>query len=299
MKSNLSLKRNPSVAATRQSSDNRRRLQLNLRLKLGITILAIFTIGSFTLPFFTDVNPSQQGTYFKNLAPSWEHLLGTNSQGQDIFWFLVYSIRNSLMLGVAVSICVTIIATLVGLSAGYIGGWYERGVMLITDSFITIPVFPILIVLGGLVRGRTSFWVVGLLLVIFGWAWGARTVRSMALSIREREFINMARFSGASTMEIILKEVFPYVYAYMVVGFINTILFAINTEAALAVIGLSKVEVPTLGSIIFWALNYNAMFIGQYTWIVAPVVATVLLFLGLFLTSTGYNEMFAARRGHS
>ncbi|MBX2999918.1 MAG: ABC transporter permease [Caldilineaceae bacterium] len=299
MKLNLPLRRNRTVAVARQGSDDRRRLQLNFRLKLGIVILAIFTIGSFTLPFFTDVNPSQQGTYFKNLAPSWKHLLGTNSQGQDIFWFLVFSIRNSLMLGVAVSSCVTVIATLVGLSAGYIGGWFERGVMLITDSFITIPVFPILIVLGALVRGRTSFWVVGLLLVIFGWAWGARTVRSMALSIREREFINMARFSGASTMEIILKEVFPYVYAYMVVGFINTILFAINTEAALAVIGLSKVEVPTLGSIIFWALNYNAMFIGQYTWIVAPVVASVLLFLGLFLTSTGYNEMFAARRGHS
>lgn len=299
MNTNLRLKRTPAVAASRSDSGYRRRLQLNLRLRLGLIILSIFAIGSFTLPFFTDVNPSQQGVYMKNLKPSLEHLLGTNSQGQDIFWFLVFAIRNSLMLGVAVSICVTIIATLVGLSAGYIGGWFERVVMLITDSFITIPVFPILIVLGALVRGRTSFWVVGLLLVIFGWAWGARTVRSMALSIREREFINMARFSGATRLGIILKEIFPYVYAYMVVGFINTILFAINTEAALAVIGLSKVEVPTLGSIIFWALNYNAMFIGQYTWIVAPVVATVLLFLGLFLTSTGYNELYAARRGHS
>lgn len=299
MKLNLGLKRPSSLATATSDSGYRRRLKLNLRLRLGLVILAVFVIGSFTLPFFTDVDPSQQGTYMKNLPSSMKHLLGTNSQGQDIFWFLVFSIRNSLMLGVAVSSCVTIIATLVGLSAGYVGGWYERVVMLITDSFITIPVFPILIVLGALVRGRTSFWVVGLLLVIFGWAWGARTVRSMALSIREREFINMARFSGASTLGIILKEIFPYVYAYMVVGFINTILFAINTEAALAVIGLSKVEIPTLGSIIFWALNYNAMFIGQYTWILAPVVATVLLFLGLFLTSTGYNELYAARRGHS
>ncbi|HXF63086.1 MAG TPA: ABC transporter permease [Caldilineaceae bacterium] len=299
MNTNLRLKRTTPLAAAPSPSGYRQRLQLNLRLRLGLIILAVFVIGSFTLPFFTDVNPSEQGVYMKNLPPSAKHLLGTNSQGQDIFWFLVFAIRNSLMLGVAVSVCVTIIATLVGLSAGYIGGWYERVVMLITDSFITIPVFPILIVLGALVRGRTSFWIVGLLLVIFGWAWGARTVRSMALSIREREFVNMARFSGASTLEIILKEIFPYVYAYMVVGFINTILFAINTEAALAVIGLSKVEVPTLGSIIFWALNYNAMFIGQYTWIVAPVVATVLLFLGLFLTSTGYNELYAARRGHS
>ena len=65
----------------------------------------------------------------------------------------------------------------------------------------------------------------------------------------------------------------------------------------LAVIGLSKVQVPTLGSIIFWALNYNALLIGQIAWIIAPIVATVTLFLGLFLTSTGYNELFAERRG--
>ncbi len=80
-------------------------------------------------------------------------------------------------------------------------------------------------------------------------------------------------------------------------GFINTILFAINTEAALAVIGLSNVSVPTLGSIIFWALNYNAMMIGRSCGSWRPIVTTVLMFLGLFLTSTGYNEFFAERRG--
>ena len=274
-------------------------IKLNLRLKIGIVILAIFTLGSIILPLLTQENPSEQGTYFRNLPVSAQHPLGTNALGQDVMWYLIFSIRNSLLLGISVSLCITVIATLVGLSAGYIGGWFDRIIMLVVDSFITIPVFPILIILGALVRGRTSFVIVGAILVAFGWAWSARTVRSMALSIREREFINMARFSGASTLEIILKEVFPYVYAYIVVGFINTILFAINTEAALAVIGLSKVEIPTLGSIIFWALNYNAMFTGQYPWIVAPVVATVLLFLGLFLTSTGYNQYFAMRRGQS
>lgn len=286
-------------AVTNATAAQRERLKLNLRLKLGITLLAIFVIASFTLPFFTTVDPSEQGTYLKTMPISWQHPLGTNTQGQDIFWFLVFAVRNSLSLGIAVSLCVTSISTLVGLSAGYIGGWYERAVMLVIDSFITIPVLPILIVLGALVRGRTSFLMVGLLLVIFGWAWGARTVRSMALSIREREFVNVARFSGARTFDVITHEIFPYVYAYMVVGFINTILFAINTEAALAVIGLSKVEVPTLGSIIFWALSYNALFIGQTVWLIAPIVATVLLFLGLFLTSTGYNELFAARRGRA
>jgi peptide/nickel transport system permease protein len=169
--------------------------------------------------------------------------------------------------------------------------------MLVVDSFITIPLLPILIILGAVIRGNSSFLTVGFIISAFAWAFGARTIRSLALSLREREFINMARFSGANTVQIILREVFPYVTAYMLVGFINTVLFAINTEATLAVIGLSKVEVPTLGSIIFWALNYNALFTGNYMWIVAPIVATVALFLGLFLLSTGFNQAFANRRG--
>ena len=149
--------------------------------------------------------------------------------------------------------------------------------------------------LGALIRANNAFLVFAI--IVFGWAWGARTVRSMALSLREREFINMARFSGASTFDILRREIFPYVTAFMLVNFINTILFAINTEATLAVIGVSRVEIPTLGSIVFWALNYNALFTGNYVWIVAPIVASVLLFLGLFLSSTGFNEAFANKRG--
>lgn len=283
---------------TSSSREKRKPLWGNLRLRLGISIIAIFVIGSFVLPLFTTVDPSQQGTYLKNLPLSGTHLLGTNALGQDIFWYLVFAIRNSLILGVTVSVSITIISTLVGLSAGYLGGWYERIIMLVIDTFITIPILPILmIILSALAKTNTSFVVIGMVLVIFGWAWGARTVRSMALSLREREFVNMARFSGANSFSILMQELFPYVYAYIVVNFINTILFAINTEAALAVIGLSKIEVPTLGSILFWALNYNALLIGQLSWLVAPIVATIVLFLGLFLASTGYNEFSATRRG--
>ncbi len=268
---------------------------LNGRLAAGLTIVAIFALGAIILPFFCPVDPSLQSTYFKNLPISAEHLLGTNSLGQDIFWLLIFSIRNSLLLGVLVAAGVTVISTAVGLSAGFIGGNFERVVMVVVDSFITIPLLPLLIMLGALIRSNNAFLVIAI--ILFGWAWGARTVRSMALSLREREFISMARFSGANTVDILAREIFPYVTAYMLVNFINTMLFAINTEATLAVIGVSRVEIPTLGSIVFWALNYNALFTGNYVWIVAPIVASVTLFLGLFLTSTGFNAAFANKRG--
>ena len=274
-------------------------MRMNTRLKIGLIILTIFVLGSLILPLFNDVDPGRQGSYPKNLPPSLEHPLGTNSLGQDIFDFLVVAIRNSLLLGVSVSCVTTLLAGISGLVAGYVGGLPDRALTALMDTFIAIPAFPILIVLSTLVRGSTSFFTVGLILVFFGWPWSARTVRSMALSIREREFISMAKFSGASTLEIVVKEVFPYVYALLVVAFIDAILWVTTTEAALAVIGLSKVEIPTLGSIIFWALSFNALFIGQYMWVVAPVVATIILFLGIFLTSTGYNQMYATRRGHA
>ena len=274
-------------------------MKTNVRLTIGITILTIFILGSLIMPFFTTVNPTAQGTYFKSLPMSLQHPLGTNSLGQDIMWVIIFSVRNSLLLGVSVSFVVTIISIAMGLTAGYNGGWVDRLIMILCDSFITIPTLPILIILASLIKGSASFLTIGLILVVFGWAWGARTIRSMALTLREREFINMARFSGMNTFEVIFKELFPYIYTYGIVGFINTILYAINTEASLAVIGLSNLSIPTLGSALYWALNYNAIFTRQYSWILAPVVATVLLFLGLFLTSTGYNDLFAARRGRA
>jgi peptide/nickel transport system permease protein len=274
-------------------------MKTNTRLNIGLTILTIMVLGSLILPFFADVDPSAQGTYRKNLPPSSEHLLGTNTLGQPVFWFNIYALRNSLLLGISVAIVVTFISVVIGLTAGYLGGWADRVIIVVTDSFIIIPTLPILIVLAALIRGATSFVAIGTILVIFGWSWGARTIRSMALSLREREFINMAYFSGVNNSEIIFKEIFPYIYTFAIVGFINTILYAINVEAALAVIGLSNLAVPTLGSSLYWALNYNAILTKQYAWLLTPVILTVLLFLGLFLTSTGYNDLFAARRGRS
>lgn len=274
-------------------------MKMNTRLIIGLTILTIMVLGSLILPFFTDVNPSEQGTYRKSQPPSRENFLGTNTLGQDIFWFNIFALRNSLILGVSVAAVVAVISTAVGLTSGYLGGWADRAIIIITDSFIIIPTLPILIVLAGLIKGSTSFLTIGIILVIFGWSWGARTVRSMALSLREREFINMAYFSGMNNLEIIFKEIFPYIYTFAIVGFINTILFAINTEAALAVIGLSNLAVPTLGSSLYWALNYNALMTQQFSWLLTPVLVTVLLFLSLFLTSTGYNDLFATRRGRA
>jgi peptide/nickel transport system permease protein len=271
----------------------------NNRLTAGIAILGVLVPASVVLPLFAPANPIRLNAYPPRLPISLAHPLGTTSMGQDLFWYLMLALRNSIVLGVCTALCILVVATTLGLLAGYLGGRTDRAVMLFVDTFISIPAFPILIVLASVFRERSDFYRIGLILLVFGWAYTARMLRSMALSVREREFVNTARFSGASTLRIVFWEIFPYVFAYGVVGFINAILYVVNAEAALAVIGISSVQVPSLGTILYWGLQYNAFLTGQYNWILAPVGATVLLFLGLFLTSTGYNQLLAERRGHA
>ena len=270
---------------------------MSLRFKIGLGIVIAFFIIGFVVYLFSPGSVMTLSTFKKNQAPSWEHLLGTNKQGQDIFWLLIESIHNSMILGIVVAAAATAIGVLVGLLAGFIGGAVDRAIMLLCDSVIVIPSLPILILLGALLRGRATTMMIAAILIIFNWPWPARQARSMALTIREREFVNTARFSGESTLKIVCVEIVPHVLSWAMANFVNTILVAIGSEASLAVLGLSSTTTPTLGNMIYWARQYQAIMKKQWIWIGSPVLATSILFIGLFLTYTGYNEYVAKKRG--
>ena len=270
---------------------------MSLRFKIGLGIVIAFFIIGFVVYLFSPGSVMTLSAFKKNQAPSWEHLLGTNKQGQDIFWLLIESIHNSMILGIVVAAAATAIGVLVGLLAGFIGGAVDRAIMLVCDSGIVIPSLPILILLGALLRGRATTMMIAAILIIFNWPWPARQARSMALTIREREFVNTARFSGESTLKIVCVEIVPHVLSWAMANFVNTILVAIGSEASLAVLGLSSTTTPTLGNMIYWARQYQAIMKKQWIWIGSPVLATSILFIGLFLTYTGYNEYVAKKRG--
>lgn len=270
---------------------------MSLRFKIGLGIVIAFFIIGFVVYLFSPGSVMTLSAFKKNQAPSWEHLLGTNKQGQDIFWLLIESIHNSMILGIVVAAAATVIGVLVGLLAGFIGGAVDRAIMLVCDSVIVIPSLPILILLGALLRGRATTMMIAAILIIFNWPWPARQARSMALTIREREFVNTARFSGESTLKIVCVEIVPHVLSWAMANFVNTILVAIGSEASLAVLGLSSTTTPTLGNMIYWARQYQAIMKKQWIWIGSPVLATSILFIGLFLTYTGYNEYVAKKRG--
>lgn len=266
------------------------------RLYLGILLIALCVLLGGILPWLAPGDPLVWYSAPRNQAPSAAHWLGTTSLGQDVFWLLTYALRNSLMLGLIVAGFSTVIGVFLGLAAGYAGGWLDRVLSFFMDALLCIPTLPILILMAALFGGQLALPIVGLLLVVFNWPYPARQVRAVALTMREREFINVAWFSGESSTRILVRHIFPYIAGWSAANFINTVLVGVSTESALAVIGLSSAQQATLGTMIYWAINYQALLAGKYVWIGSPVVAIVLLFIGLFLLSSGLSMQSSARR---
>ena len=270
----------------------------NGRLKFGLIMTAFFLILGFVVFYIPHTNPFPNNIRYKNLAPSLEHFFGTTSQGQDIFWLLIEAIHNSLMIGFIVALLGTVVGVFVGLVAGFVGGTLDRVLMVITDTFVVIPSLPVLILMTSLMKGSNSTVILmALVLAMFAWAWPSRQIRSMALTLKERDFIHTAKFSGEGTVQIVVTEILPFALTWSLSNFMNATLSAIGSESSLAVLGLSPANLVSLGNMIQWARNYNAIMAGRWNWILPPILATVLLFVGLFMLITGYNDYMSMKRG--
>lgn len=268
-------------------------LKSDVRLLIGVSILIVFIILGFILCHFSPYDPKRWGQVPRDVPPCWSYPLGTTSLGQDLFWLLTFALQNSLVLGITVAAVSTFTGVTLGLLAGYRGGYLDEITTFLSDVFIAIPSFPILVMLAALFLGRIHILMLALVLCLFNWPWPAKQVRSMMLSLRERVFIETAIFSGFGTIEIIFREIIPLISPWIFANFINTVLVAIGAEAGLATIGVSSLEEITLGTMIFWALRYQAMFMGHWWWIAVPVVTIIVLFIALFLIYLSISEIFS------
>ncbi len=269
----------------------------SLRLKIGLIITIFFLILGFVVYFLPHADPFPNNIRMKNKMPSAEHWLGTTSQGQDIFWLLIEAIHNSLTIGFIVAAIGTVVGVLVGLISGFVGGALDRILMLITDTFVVIPSLPVLIMMTSLMKGGSTVIMLALVLAVFAWAWPSRQIRSMALTMKERDFIHTAWFSGEGTIQTVVTEILPFALTWSLSNFMNATLAAIASESGLAVLGLSPGNLVSLGNMIQWARNYNAIMMGRWNWILPPIVGTIVLFVGLFMLITGYNDYTAMKRG--
>lgn len=264
------------------------------RFCLSFSVLVIILVLAF-LSIFSPYDPTLWNVVPKNLGPSLEHPLGTDSNGQDIFWQATHAVRNSLLISLIAASVSRVIAILVGMIAGYKRGNTDRILMFITDGMLVIPLFLILVMLAMMVRQHMNLAVLGLLLSAFGWAWDARVIRSVVLSLREREFTQTAILSGTGTVKLVLNEYMPFAMPLIFSTLINNMGWSIGSEMTLAYLGLVDVNVPTLGTMLNWAINYQAMFLGRWNWVLTPVVLAVFIFIALYWLSVSISEYLDPR----
>lgn len=261
-------------------------------------IAFIFLIAVVVMVFLSFVSPYDPNKSFQvamDTPPSFDHIFGTDSRGQDIFWWMTFAVRNSLIMGLITAAISRVIAIIVGLTAGHRGGWVDRVLMSINDSFVIMPLLPILILLGFLLRDKMNLFLLGVLLGFFGWPYDGRLIRSQVLSLKERAFTRTAVYSGTSGFWITINEHLPFVLPIVFATTINNLLWSIGMEVTLSVLGLSDLTTPSVGTALFWANQHGALVAGVWWWIAAPVLVAIVLFLGLYLLFSSLNEYIDPR----
>lgn len=235
-------------------------------------------------------SPTGGGEAMRFGEPSWDHPLGTESNGRDMLAVLLVGAPRSLRIGLIAAGIGMGVGILLGFTAGFMGGWIDSVIRTISDSVITIPSLAVLIVISAYVR-QVSVENMGLLLALFAWPGPTRLIRAQVLSMREHGYVQMARLSGASTFDIMFKEMMPNLLPYLAASLTGNVSGAILAATGLEVLGLGPTRIPTLGMTIFYAIRAAAIIRGMWWWWGVPIAALIVIFSGLFLMTIGLDEI--------
>lgn len=269
-------------------------LRYNIEFRIGLALVAV-VFAMAGLSFVSPYPPSDVFVVPPDVPPSAAYWFGTTSRGQDVFWELTFALRNTLAFGFAVALLSRVFSLCIGLLSGYKGGWIDRILMSVNDTFIIIPLFPVLILFYFVLRDTMSWGLLALIMACLGWAYDARLIRSVAMSLKTREFTQTSVFSGMTTGEILLREHLPYVMPIVFSTTMNNMNWSIGLEVTLSVLGFTDINTPTIGGMIYWANQHSAMVAGVWWWIAFPILFIVMAFVGLYLLAVSMNEYIDPR----
>lgn len=272
------------------------RLPRQPKVLVGLVIVFVFAVMTVIGPWIAPYDPTS--SQFKpSQHPSAAHWLGTTSLGQDILSQLLNGARATIVVGFVAGLVATILSVVIGIAAGYLGGAPDEGLSLLSNVFLAIPGLPLLIVIDSYLPpgGRSNSLLLGAVIALTGWAWGARVLRAQTLSLRRRDFVEAARIVGERRMRIIFFEVFPNLIAIVASSFLFTMLYAIGAYVALAYIGLTSPTIWNWGTMLYWAQADNAPLAGAWYWFVPPGLCIALVGTGLALLNFGIDEFINPR----
>ena len=268
----------------------------NPTLPIGLAMILFLILIGLIGPFFVDVNNAQATSVLPSQPPSSDLPLGSDEQGRDLLAVLVAGLPLTLRVGFLAGSVGLSIGIILGFVAGYRGGWVDTVIRLIVDSLLTVPGLLVLIIIADSIKGVISVNLMALVVASLAWTFPTRTIRSQVLSLRERAYVQMAKLSGMTALEVIVRELIPNLLPYLAASFVSAVSGAVLASIGLEAIGLGPQNEPTLGMTIYWAITFSAMIRGFWWWWLTPIVAIVVLFLGLFLISTGLDEVANPRR---
>lgn len=262
--------------------------------KIGLVILLVFTFSAVFAPQVAPHDPhervtAEDGGWEKGLSPSLEHPLGTTGEAYPIFSRLVYGSRVAFLVGLLTAVIVAGIGTVVGITAGYRGGYVEEFLMRVVDTAYGLPFLPFIIVLIMILgRGYTS---IVLAISLIMWRGTARVIRSEVVSIKEQPMIDAAIASGASDVRILFYHILPKVLPITMLYSVFAIGWAIIAEAGLSFIGFGAPDLISWGLILNNAHTGSALQEGMWIWIFTPGLCVVLFVLSMYFISQGIEEL--------
>ncbi len=257
-------------------------LRLPGLIGVGLMILALtpVLIGRF----FVDPEMAEVFGGIPNLRPSLEHPLGTQSEGRDLLAVIMLGTPATLAIGLIGGGVAVLIGGILGFTAGYFGGRIDAVIRTMVDVGLTIPPLAILIMIAASYP-VVSITLMGLIIASTAWMFATRVIRAQVLTLREREFVRVAKLSGVSDFGIIFFELVPNLIPFLAASFVNSVTTAILASIGLEVLGLGPRQSFTLGNTIYEATYYTAMWRGMWWWWGPPIAILVCIFLGLFLIS--------------
>jgi len=259
----------------------------NGKARIGIVVLALFILIAVFAPLIAPYGARENG-FPRSADSSPEHWLGTTAAGEDVLSQLIWGSQISIFVGLVAGLLSTVIAVLIGLSWGYVRGFAADVINFVVNLFLVIPGLPLMIVIAAYLSGGGIGMII-VVVVITGWAWGARVLRSQTQSLRSRDFVTAAVFSGERPFRIVFREILPNMTSLIVGNFFGAATAAILAEAGLEYLGLGDSSIVSWGTMLFWAQNSNALLTGQWALLFAPGLCIALLATSLTLINFGVD----------
>jgi peptide/nickel transport system permease protein len=266
-----------------------RTLWANGKARIGLVILGLDILVALLAPLIAPHSPTAT-TFPPYLSPNTTNWFGTTGNGQDVFSQMVYGARISLLVGIIAGAVATFVAVTIGLIAGYRPGIVDEVLSFVTNLALVIPGLPLMFILAAYLKSR-SVWTIVLVVAFTSWATGARVIRSQASTLRTREFVTSAQFSGERLFRVVFREILPNMTSLVAGSFFAAATAAVMAEASLEFLGLGDPNTVSWGTILYYAQQQNALLTGQWVMIFAPGLAIALLALSFTLVNFGVDAL--------